>query len=309
MNTLDDAIRDCQKFGNDTTVDSKTFFKRLLNTGYKQVLAAFGRRNTERTYTSTTRAPSDPLVYGNRVYMCPPDFLFMKSLTVTVGSQKYVVQEEESQEFFDYRTQVQSSGIPNTYFLRPRFGVGGSQFLLDPIPSAASYTLTMVYEPTDADVVAEEISTNSRLTFTNQSATLTASGATFTNAMLNRYVHAIDGDGLWYQIVAYTSTTSVTLENVYHGSTITTANWSINQLFNLPEEMQILPVYYAMWHYYESKKDVNQALKFKQYFDQGLREGKNRWATQSRGNIIRGKRGFGFGKPYPSWFPNSGISS
>lgn len=309
MISFDDAIKNCQTLSSDATADSKVFFKRMLNTGYKQILASFGRRNIERTYTSTTRAPSSPLTYSNRIYQCPPDFNFMKSLTVTVSSQTYILVEEESQEVFDYTTQTQTSGIPTTYFLRPRFGVGGSEFLLDPIPSAASYTLTMVYEPTDADLTAEATAISTRLTFTNASATVTAVSDTFANNMIDRYIRAEDGDGFWYRIHTYTSATSITLENVYHGSTITTANWSINQIFNIPEDMQILPVYYAMWHFYESKKDFNQALKFKQYFDQGLEEGKRRWGTQSRSNIIRPKRGFLLGRGYPRHFPSSGISS
>lgn len=309
MVTFDDGIKNCQSLSGDPTADSKTFFKRMLNTGYKQILGTFGRRNIERTYTSTTRAPSSPLVYGNRIYQCPPDFNFMKSLTVTVGSQAYVLTEEESQEAFDYRTQTQTSGIPNTYFMRPRFGVGGTEFLLDPIPAAASYTLTLVYEPTDADLASEAVAISTRLTFTNASAAVTANSDTFSNDMIDRYIRATDGDGLWYRIHTYTSATSITLENVYHGSTLTTANWSINQIFNIPEDMQMLPVYYTMWHWYESKKDFNQALKFKQYFDQGVEEGKRRWGTQSRSNIIRAKRGFVLGQRYPRHFPASGISS
>lgn len=309
MVTWDDSIQNCQDLSNDTTSASQTFFKRMMNTGYKFVLAGFGRRNIERTWTTTTRAPSSPVAASDRVYQLPPDFNYIKSIKVTVGSMDYPLVEEESQEMWDYRTRINNTGIPAVYFLRPRFGIGGAEVMLDPIPSASGYTLTLVYEPTDVDLSATAVSIGTRLTFTNQSATVSAASATFSNDMIDRYIKTTDGDTLPYRIRAYTSSTSITLENVYHGSTITTTNWSINQMFNLPEEMQILPVYYALWHYYETKKDANQALKYKQYFEDGLAAGKSRWAMQSRRNIIRPKRFLSRWGIYPPNFPFGGVSS
>lgn len=303
MITFEDAVQNCQDFSNDSTSTTKTFFIRLLNTGYKYILADFGRKNIERTYTMTTRALSSPIADSDRVYQLPPDFNFMKSIKIKIGNQQYPIQEEESQEMMDYVTRVPFAGIPSLYFVKPRFGVGGAEVLFDPIPNAAGYTVTLVYEATDADLSTLNVPSGARLTFTNDNVTVASNVAVFTNNMIGNYIRSGDGDGFWYKINSFTDSMHVTLENYYHGSTITTVNWSINQIFNLPEEMQILPVYYAMWHFYEAKKDANQALKYQGYFDTGLQKGKDRWATQSRGNVIRSKRYSHMWRRYPSYFP------
>lgn len=312
MITYDNAITTAQSLAQDTTATTGVFLKSMMNWGYKYILAELNRPNTEKSVTASTRAPSNPLVDSDHVYQMPPDALWPKSVTLLVGTQKYPLIEEESQEAYDFRTRVNTSGIPSIYFVRPRFGIGGAEILLDPIPAASGYTIGLVYESTDADLSALQVdnTTNAAtLTFTQGSQTVSSNNSIFTAAMIGRYIINPDGDGLWYRIIDVPSGTSLTIENYYQATTGTTTNWTINQIFNLPEEMQILPVYYALWHFFQTKKDTSGKIaEYKSLFDEGLQKGKDRWATKTRSNVIRSKN-YSRNFAYPMYFPPGGIAS
>lgn len=302
MKIWDDCQTDCQDLASDTTATSLTFFKRFMNQGYKEILAELGRPVTERTQTATT-------VADQRAYQMPPDFLYPKSITYTVGSTIYPVVEEESQEYWDNLTSVAISGIPRLYFVRPRFGYSGAEILLDPRPSGAN-TLTVVYEATDRDLNIDKYTTGT-VAVTAGSATVTGTTTVFIAAMIGRYFNgtANTSDGMWYKVTARSSDTSITIENVYEGTTQSGVAYQIAEAFALPEEMQILPVYFALGHYYDIRREDKQAAKYRTLYTQGLLAGKRRWATKSRGNIIRSKNYITRWGEYPRYFPSSGIDS
>ena len=298
MISWDDAQQICKDGSNDASSTSLTIFKRHMNLGYKFLLAELGRPVTEKTVTAAT-------VADQQYYQLPPDFLFMKSVTLTSGGKVIPLIEEPSQETWDYYNASTNSGQPAKYFLRLGFGINGGELGLYPKPSAASDTITIVYEATDKDLSQDKYTTGT-ITATNGSAGITGSGTTFTAQMAGRYFHITDstGDGNYYKIAGFNTTTSITLENVYEGASSVGAAYEIVELFGLPEEMQILPAYYALWFYFAIKKDATQEAKYKTFFEQGLKSGKDRWATKSRGNIIReGGRGYGaFPMATPPWF-------
>lgn len=273
----------------------------MMNTGYKEVLAELGRPVTEKTKTTTT-------VSGQRGYQMPPDFNWLKSIKVAVGSTTYRPDEEESQEQWDYRTQQNSSGdVPESYFVRPRFGFGGTEVQLDPIPSSNGNTITLVYEAIDRDLSASKYTTGT-ISVTNGSATVTGSGTTFTAAMIGRYfqITSATGDGSWYKVANFSSTTSITLENHYQGTTVSGVNYQIAEAFGLPEDLHMLPIYYAVWHYHLFRRDKTRADEYGTYYASGLLSAKRRYGTKSRSNIIKGRNRLGTGGgTYPSWFPSN----
>src|SRR3990167_586883 len=92
---------------------------------------------------------------------------------------------------------------------------------------------------------------------------------------------------------------STELENKYEGSTVTTGAL-IYEMFNLPEEMQILPVYFALAHYYAVKKDTNQESKYLTLYTASLASGKVRYGTKSRSALTRGSA---FVSRWQAWSP------
>jgi len=278
----DDAYGLCQILSGDSSATTLATFKTLLNLGYKFILADLGRSVTEKIQTANT-------VADQRAYLVPPDFMWIKTVTYTSGTTVYPLEEEESQEMWNIRTAYNISGTPSHFFIRPRFGLGGTEILLDPRPSAVS-TLTITYEAGDKDLARDKY-TAGTVTATNASASLTGSGTTWIAPMTGRYfqVTSETGDGMWYRVATRSSNTAITLENVYEGVTTAALSYQIAEAFNLPEEMQILPVYYALQHFFAAKGDKTQESKYIALFNAGIQQGKLRYATKSRSNIIRPK--------------------
>jgi len=296
MLSWDDCQTTCQDLASDSTSDTLTFMKRMMNVGYKFILNQLGRTVTEKIQTALT-------VANQQFYQLPPDYLFLKSVTVTVGGIAYPIQEEESQDIWDTlnATTTQTSDYPLCYFLRPSFGVSGAEIGFYPTPATAGRTITIVYEATDKDLSQDKYTTGT-VSVTNGSATITGSGTTFTANMVGRYfkVTSESGDGFYYRIASFTSVTSITLENVYEGSSGSGLNYEIVEMFNLPEEMQILPCYFALYHYYMMKKELEREREFRGLFYDELKLGMRRHATKSRGALVRGKR---YLKRWQMWAP------
>lgn len=294
----DDAITICQKTTNDSSSDALSYLKMMMNHGYKTLLATFGRSVTEETKTAVT-------VANQQYYQMPRNFLWLKSLTVTVGSIVYPVFEEESQENWNLlNMNTQTSTVPQKYFIRRRFGLGGDEIGFYPIPSTSAYTITMIYESSDKDLGVVKYTTGS-VTATNNSTAIVGSGTAFTNAMIGRYLNITDSasDGMWYKIVARASNTAITLENVYEGETVS-GNYQIAEAFNLPEDLQTLPVHYALYFYFSGKGNEKKMSEHMGLFNQGYKIGRDRYGGKSRDPLLRGatksmRRG------YPSHFPES----
>jgi hypothetical protein len=294
----DDAITICQKTTNDNSSDALTYLKLLMNYGYKSLLIAFGRSVIEDTKTAVT-------VADQQYYQAPRNFLWLKSLTVTIGSTVYPVFEEESQENWDIMNMTtQSSTIPTKFFIRRNFGISGDEIGLWPVPSTADYTITMIYEATDRDLTQTKY-TAGTVTATNGSAAIVGSGTTFTAAMIGRYLNITDsaGDGMWYKVSARSSNTAITLENVYEGSTLS-GTYQIAEAFNLPEDMQILPVHYAMYWYFSGKGNKDKMSEHMALFNQGFEVGRRRYGAKTRNPLLRG-RGMKMGGSNPMYFPES----
>jgi len=302
MLTWDQAITTCQNISSDSSDASLTFFKTLMNVGYKYVLAELSRSVTEKTKTAVT-------VASQQYYQMPPDFLWIKNITLTVGSTVYPIVEIVDQEEWDYlNTTTQTSDLPSFFFVRPYFGVGGAEVGIYPIPSSAGNTITIVYESSDHDLAVTAYTTGT-VAVTNASEAVVGSGTAFIAAMVGRYFSIADpsGDGLWYQIATRTDNTHITLINYYGGASGSGLSYTISEAFALPEEMQILPVYYALQHYYATKENDKRSIQYLTLFEKGLREGKVRYGTKSRSNVIRrtpwwmGSRA----DQYPAHFPQN----
>lgn len=253
----------CQTFSGDSSAATLTAFKLLMNLGYKEILHTFDGEETEdvRTWSPS----SADVAASTRAFKLAPNFIRIHTVTATIGNQVYPVSPEESQEKWNQRLYTnRTQSRPTTYFIRPRMGVGGSEILFDPIPSSTGLTVTINYAANARDLEVDQYTTGT-ITATNGSTTITGSGTTFTAAMVGRYFKVNDetGDGNWYRITGYSSSTSITIENKYDGSTVSGKNYIIAEAFYLPEDLQMAPVEYTMWYYYLGiRKDAKQAREW-----------------------------------------------
>ena len=78
--------------------------------------------------------------------------------------------------------------------------------------------------------------TTGTLTATNDSTTLTGSGTTWTALMVGRKIR-INGESTYYTITGFTSTTSITIDRAYTGTTASSLTYSIFRLgYDMPRD-------------------------------------------------------------------------
>lgn len=307
MISWDDSQTILQNFCQDSSAAGVLFQNMMSNIGYKEVLAALGRQVTEVQATSL-------LVVAQRNYQVPPDCLMPKTLVLVSGTTRYNVTEEPSDKKWELRRYSQQTGLPTKFHYRPRFGIGGGIIELDPIPGTA-YTLELTYEATERDLSKAKY-TAGTVTLNSGSAVVNGSATTFVADMVGRYLRSL-GDGsqrLPYRIKQFSSVTSLVLENVYQGGTQAGLNYEIIEIFALPEDIHMLPLYYAAWQWWSSKGNVTRAAQFETQYSSGLEQGKKRHSLVVRDQTIEfgmgggGMLGDGIGDSLPWWFPQSVAS-
>lgn len=306
MITWDQALQNCQDMAIDASSASVVFFKRKLNEGYKVTLSNLNRQKTERTQTSTT-------VASQQYYQLPRDYLFLKSVTVTSGNTVYPVVEVESQEQWNLLNVANniSSNVPQRCFVRQRSGIGMAEVGLWPPPSTTGNTISIVYEAVAKDLSQTAYSTGTA-NATLGSTSVVGTGTAWTPSMVGRYFQVTDstglGDGFFYRIASVPSATQLTLEQTYEGAT-DTSTYQVCEIFELPEDMQVLPVYYALWHYYLLKQNDEKSKGYEQNWLLMLQQAKKNYDQKTRSNIIRqGPVGRFFNRTYPVYFPSGGIT-
>jgi hypothetical protein len=311
MIVFTDALTLCQNITSDNSTSSQTFFTQMMNTGYKDLLSKLGRSITEKTKTAST-------VANQQYYQTPPEFKWIKDLTIKVGTTIYPIAEIVTQEEWDLlNVQTQYSDVPMFFFVRTNFGVGGTEFGIYPIPASNGNTITMVFESSGRDMSQTDYTTGT-ISLTQGSPTLTGSGTAFSTSMVNRYFQVNDptGDGLWYLISSRTSNTVLTLGQNYEGASVSGVNYRISECFALPEDLHILPVYYALGHYYLMQEDSKTAVLYmgdgttedRSLYTSGVRAAKKAYGANSRSNRVGNKpwtgQVSGADSPLPFYFPS-----
>lgn len=301
----DDAQSLCQSFGNDDSADSLAIFKQLMNLGYKDILHTFTGEETEDVRTTTTEA-------NKRAIKLPPNYARIHTVTATTGTQEYPLTSERSQTKWVERLYAnRTSNRPTHYYVRPRMGVGGAELLLDPIPSDAQTVIRIYYGATARDLSVDKY-TAGTVAVANDSPTVTGTGTAFSQAMEDRYfrINDADGDGMWYRIVDYTNGTTLKLENDYQSYNISGKAYEIAEAFNLPEDLQMGPVFYAMWlFYFGVRKDRKEAKDWQDQYLLVRNLAEANYKRKDKSNNIDGNGPSSIFPVYPGHFPDGVTGS
>jgi hypothetical protein len=205
------------------------------------------------------------------------------TVKVTSGGLTLPVTLVDSEEMWNRLTLVPAMtvGIPTTGFVR-----GKNELELYPVPSAnATNGLIVSYEPRLKDMSLDDATP--AINVTNGSVTV-ASSALFNANMVGMSLQVTDGsDGNWYPIVGYTSSSSITLENVYLGPTKSGVASLIGQVPDIPEDYHMAMVYFPAYNYYLKRKDAATAAGYKQLFEDLLIQYKEVYAAKSTGQILQ----------------------
>lgn len=258
---------------SDTASTSR--FKRDINIGASLFLAKLGREyNRHSRFTN--------LVAAQQYYQLPEDGQKLKEIIVSTGAWNPPM--EQIPDEFAWRTMNMFSitGIPSHYFIRGNDEVG-----LYPIPSASvTNGIELVFSPkhvqlTEADYTAGTIEV------TNSSQTITGTNTVFTDNMRGRWLQVTDGtDENFYKISTFTSSTVITIENYYQGTSGSGKAYRIGQCMDLPDEAGEAPCDYALYRFYLKRGEMQQAGEFKNLFEGTLMAMKDLYGNTTDNQVI-----------------------
>jgi hypothetical protein len=250
---FNDFLQNTGNLANSADTNLIAFFKRHLTSRYQLVLSKLTNYTTQKTKTAST-------VADQQFYHYPPGVVNIESATVTVGGVAYPLNVINSQKEWDKLNELDFSDTAIPTYLFPR----RDDFGIWPVPQDA-YTITFNSHLRDRSLTTADYTTGT-VTATQNSATLTGSGTTWTAAMVGRWFK-VDNDGYWYRISAFGSTTSLTIESVYEGTTVAGATYVIGESPEIPEEGHILISYGVTADYFGGpKKDKEQAKYWENMF-------------------------------------------
>lgn len=279
MLSFQKLYEEAQEGAVDSSAASLVIIKRGINQGLHRFRALLNRE-----YITQRRTFS--LVASQQYYQMPEEAIRPNSLTITVGSIAYPLQfieDDEQWRLLNARAN-QTSDIPEFAYVRGQDEIG-----IWPIPTSnLSSGAELVYEARQRDLSQDDYTTGT-VSVTQDSATVTGSGTTFTASMVGRSFKVNDGspDGLWVRIASFTDATHVVLENVYEGNSGSGKAYIIGEVPDVPEEYQLALVDFALWRYYLRRRDTKIAKDYKDAFDEALALAKTTYSMKTGNQVIR----------------------
>ena len=278
--SFNELYTEVQNQVGDTDSTTLTVIKQAINVGASKFNAVLNRNWRLKEATFST-------VADQQFYQMPEDCIRPDLITVTIGGTIYTPQVIEDAGLWSRINSTSSSGNePDFVYIK-----GRDLFGFYPIPSSSTSNAgTLLYEPTTRRMTAADYNTGT-ITITAGSATVTGSGTTFTAQMVGRYLKVTDpdGDGSWYKISAYSTTTTITLENKY-GENVSGANFTIGELPDIPFEYHEALVDYALYRVYKRRRDATEARIAKKDFADAVKDCKENYSSATSSSYYRPPR-------------------
>lgn len=173
-------------------------------------------------------------VANQQDYQLPRSVLRVSGVDFLDGDTYYPLTEVGSELNWNRMNAIPSMTVGQPRFFFPK---GKDIISLYPTPSTAiTEGLRVYYEPKQPRMIANDYTTGT-VTVTQGSTTITHSGTGFTQDMVGRYFYTTDGsDGNDYQIVDYTDSSNLVLENYYEGASGAGKGFLIGVVPDIPDE-------------------------------------------------------------------------
>ena len=284
MLTFNQIYSEVQEQTGDDDDTSLVVIKRAINQGMAKFGAILNRNWRVKTRTFSTKK-------DQQYYQLPEDAIKIKSITVTVGSVTYPLEEVVDEQLWNaLNLRTESSDIPEFFFPR-----GSDEFGIWPIPTAnGSSDGTLRFESQLKPMSAADYSTGT-VDLTNGSDGVVGTGTTFTASMIGRYLIAEGGDGQAYKITAFTDATNITIENNYGGVDVSGASYTIGELPDIPYEFHESLVDYGCYRMYRRRRDRGAADDMKKAFDEAIEMCRENYSSSTSSQYIQPKRKVPFG--------------
>ncbi len=223
-------------------------------------------------------------VASQQDYQLPKSVLRVSGVEYKYGDSYYPLTEIPSEDKFNRLNAVPSVmiNVPKFYFPK-----GKNTISIVPTPGTAVVEgIKVYYEPLQGDMEADDY-TSGTITVTQGDATITHSASGFTESMVGRYFHVTDGThGYWYQIVSYTDTSHMELENFYEGPSGSGKTFLIGAVPDIPEEYQESVIDYCIGRFYKRQKDMVTAKEFMKDFNNAIDECRELYASPTSDDNI-----------------------
>jgi len=280
MISFQGAYEECQEQTGDTSTASLALFKSWLNRAVGILRNDLGREYSIEHITGN-------IVASRQYYQIPEYAIRVVAVSILQSTQRYELTPIYSENTWKRINASTSDTATIPDYFHPR---GKDEVGLYPIPSTnITSGLEMAVETRVQDMSQADYTTGS-VTVTAGSATVTGSGTTFTASMVGRYFKVTDGsEGIWYRIGAFVSTTEITLENMYEGSSGGSKTYKIGEMPQIPEELQESTIDYAMFRFYMRRKDANLAAEYKSLWDGARDMAKELYANPIGSTVIKSK--------------------
>lgn len=272
---LQNRAADIIGINTTTSTQDMTNIQQDLN----QALRLF--KNSARRYWTRKEVTAN-LVAGQQYYTFPEDMVRITEVKANTGGYNWPLVQVDSEALWNRFNVIPSNTVivPQFFFVRGRNEVG-----LYPTPSVSTTAgLIISYEPRMPDMSLSDVTTTT-VTVTNGSQSVTSPSAPFSPNMAGMYFSVTDGsDGNWYPITAATTTT-LTLENYYQGTSENTAPCIIGLVPDIPEEYHLGLVYYAASQFYLKRNEMESSGIYNGMFQTLLQTFKDAYAAKTTGIV------------------------
>lgn len=262
----------------NTTTANTTFGNTLINDSIRTICNLQGGklRFLESTKDMAT-------VAGQEAYKIPNGFRKLIDLwvysdstgssTATIYTPEMVFDPTKWKRILQYR--LGSSDTP--YFAY----VENQSYKLQPIPATTGNLIRLRGRLEVANLTKADYTTGTITTIANGGTAVTGSGTSWNASMIGEYIQiaqttsANGGDGMWYQISAVGSTTTLTLSKPYEGTAITagSATYTIGEVPVVPSAYQPAILWRAVAIYWQQQQDLTRAKQYWMQYDGGVEYG------------------------------------
>jgi hypothetical protein len=254
-------------------------FNRDLNRGGARFIAGLGREFNRKSRVTN-------LVASTQYYQIPEDSQRITLVIATSGGYNIPLTQIADEESWRLFNMTSTTGQPTHFFVR-----GFDEIGIYPIPaSSVTAGLEIVFGPRSAFLRGNDIddtTTSTTVTVSNGSQTVTSSGTPFTSILIGRGFEVTDGtDTRWYRIKAVPTTSTLTLENYYQGTSGSAKTFRIGDVMDIPDEYLEVPAYWAIYRFWKRRGDTKKADIALAEFRDGQSMCRESYATQTNSNVV-----------------------
>jgi len=262
MFTFGQLISGTQELTGDYSAESLARIKRNLNTANDKINAIIKRHVTRTSKTTDTVADQ---IY----YQLPEDCVRVTGVNIVRDEKTYPLVEVASEYQWQ---QILLNGFPVSDLPGMFFVKGMDEIGVYPATSEATENgLEVYYEPRQPQLTKDDYTTGT-VTVALGSQLINHSAAGFSQDMIGRFFQTTDGDGLWYRIGGFNSTSQLVLEQYYQGASGSGRSFIIGEAPIIPSEYHESLQDYAAWRHFLGRKDKTTADDYKSFWDAAIDE-------------------------------------